>query len=435
MSGCAAILATYSASSSTAFMPFIFGRFGFVFASMLLGSYLALCGYLQQKMLSVAVRYPQVQTMPELAEVVVGRVGYNAYQFLQIANQQLFLPCAMLFVIKALKQIVIPPSSDGYVWPDRAPGAMGCNVTWIFIVFAFALVGTNLQRRFGHAAGLCKLTCVANVVQVALIVARVYLNPQDPSRKLSPADAWPDLALNDTPGTRAYWADIFTAFSSFGYCYVPCFIATEAMQELESKTSVHSALWWSTLYMFVLYTIVGALPVIAWGWDREYEVLSELKGDIFGKTANFMLLLASAMDFLITGISLNQRFQESIDPNFNPQDWSAKACAKWFLYALPSFTITFLMLCFVPNLNSLVGLMTAFVVPFSQLLGPATLTLVAARKGMLGSRLRLHDWIAVLMGCGVGTTMLVLGGASTINSIFFSGPLIKGDFFCKAVAG
>jgi len=94
-----------------------------------------------------------------------------------------------------------------------------------------------------------------------------------------------------------------------------------------------------------------------------------------------MLLLASAMDFLITGISLNQRFQEVVDPRFDPHDWSVKSCAKWFLYSLPSFLITFLMLCFVPNLSSLVGLMTAFVVPFSQLIGPATLIFVAHAKG------------------------------------------------------
>jgi len=132
---------------------------------------------------------------------------------------------------------------------------------------------------------------------------------------------------------------------------------------------------------------------------------------------------------------LNQRCQELVDPGFDPHDWSARSCGKWFVYSLPSFALTFLMLCFVPDLNSLVGLMTAFVVPFSQLIGPATLTLVATRKGMLGSRLRFYDWAVVLMGFVVGTAMLMIGGASTIKSIFFSGPLIKGDFFCKAVAG
>merc|ERR1712176_371521 len=245
----------------------------------------------------------------------------------------------------------------------------------------------------------------------------------------------PEFSLSDVKDSRAYWLDMFIALSSFGYCYVPCFIATEAMQELQSKPSVHSALVWSTIYMFVLYSVVGIFPVLAWGWDRQYEVLSELQGDSVGKSANVMLLLASAMDFLITGISLNQRFQEVVDPRFDPSDWSVKACSKWFLYSLPSFMVTFLMLCFVPNLSSLVGLMTAFVVPFSQLIGPATLIFVAARKGMSRDRLGLFDWLIVLMGLGVGATMLVVGGASTIKSIFFSGPLIQGDFFCKAVAG
>jgi hypothetical protein len=107
-SACAAILATYSASSSTAFMPYIFGRLGYVAAPMMLGFYLVLCGWLQQNTLRIALRHPDVHNMPALAELVAGRFGRSAYQFLQIANQQLFLPCAMLFVIKSLKQIVLP---------------------------------------------------------------------------------------------------------------------------------------------------------------------------------------------------------------------------------------------------------------------------------------------------------------------------------------
>merc|ERR1712226_1318123 len=99
----------------------------------------------------------------------------------------------------------------------------------------------------------------------------------------TPAEAF-SAFVNDSPGDRGYWADVFTALSSFGYCYVPIFIAT--------------------------------------------------------------------MDFLITAISLNQRLQENIDPDFDPRDWSGKTNLKWFLFSMPSLMVTFLMLCFIPDLNS-----------------------------------------------------------------------------------
>jgi hypothetical protein len=433
--GYAAILATYSVSSSTAFMPFIFGILGYVAAPVMLALYFLLCGSLQQKVLEIARLNPQVHNMPSLAELVAGRWGRFSYQFLQIANQQLFLPCALLFVIKSLKQIVLPASADGYVHPKSITGFLSCNVNWIYIVIGIAFVCTNLQRRFGHASNLCKVTCVANLLQVALIVARAYINDDDPQRKVTPAYALPAFELSDTVGDRANWADVFTALSSFGYCYVPVFIATEAMQEMKIKSHAVGGLWVSTVGMLGLYAVVGICPVLAWGWRREFEVLSELQGDMFGRLANVMLFLASGMDFLITAISLNQRLQENIDPGFDARDWSWKSNVKWLLLSMPSLIITFLMLCFIPDLNSLVGLMTAFVVPFSQIIGPALLTLLASRKGLLGTQLRLKDWFLIIVGVCIGTVMLIVGGASTIKSIFFNGPLIKGNFFCDAVAG
>merc|ERR1712129_379353 len=145
--------------------------------------------------------------------------------------------------------------------------------------------------------------------------------------------------------------------------------------------------------------------------------------------------MASATSFIITAISLNQRLQQRVDPGFDPRDWSKKACAKWFLYSLPSLAVGFLMLCFIPNLSSLVGLMTAFVVPCSQTIGPAILLLLAAHKGMLGRHLGCLEWVSVIAGFCTGALMIVVGGASTVYSIFFSGPLFHGNFFCDAVAG
>jgi len=261
------------------------------------------------------------------------------------------------------------------------------------------------------------------------------LNPDDHSGQYgeSPTYAIPPPELSSTAGQRGYWVDLFSSLSLFCYCYVPCFIATEAMQEMSNKGEMKKALWSSTICMYLLYTLVGVVPVLAWGWDRDINLLAELHHDWAGRTANVTLLLASGVDFLITAISLNQRLQQTIDPDFCPDDWSARGCLKWFLYSLPSLVVSLVMLCFIPDLETLSGLMTAFVVPFSQILGPATITLLAARQGVSGHPLSTRETLAITFGLIVGVVMLVAGISSTVYNILSIS--FEGDFFCEVVAG
>ncbi len=110
---------------------------------------------------------------------------------------------------------------------------------------------------------------------------------------------------------------------------------------------------------------------------------------------------------------------------------------KWFFYTLPPFTIGFALLCFVPDLGTLAGLMTAFVVPFSQLIGPAVLGLIASRKNMLGHRMSMFDLVVLYIGVLVGMLMLFLGMAATVVSVYdlVSNPeTFAGNFFCDDVA-
>merc|ERR1712050_239491 len=112
---------------------------------------------------------------------------------------------------------------------------------------------------------------------------------------------------------------------------------------------------------------------------------------------------------------------------------SKAAVAKWFVYSLPSSIISFLMLCFIPDLSTLVGLMTAFVVPFSQIIGPAVLTILASRQNKLGYDLGTGDWILFTAAFIVGILMLVVGGSATIYTIFWK-TSFSGNFFCDVVA-
>jgi len=329
--------------------------------------------------------------------------------------------------VKSLKQILYPFGQHDH--------PLGCNIHWLFFVLGAALVGTNLQRKFGHAGWLCTVTCVLNVLQVLLIVSRVLFTPDAHTGNYgdSPSYALPPANISSAAEQRGYWVTLFGSISLFGYCYVPCFIATEAMQEMSNKGEMKKALWSSTICMYFLYALVGIVPVLAWGWDRDINFLQELPLDWGGRTANLMLLLASGMDFLITAISLNQRFQQIIDPQFDHDDWSRSGCLKWFLYSLPSLVVSFVMLCFIPDLETLSGLMTAFVVPFSQILGPSIIILLAAKHGLSGHPLTGKEKAAIGFGFLVGVAMLAAGISSTIFNLLSIS--FEGDFFCEVVAG
>merc|ERR1712150_67065 len=184
------------------------------------------------------------------------------------------------------------------------------------------------------------------------------------------------------------------------------------MQEMKNKPDVKKALVSSSVLMYVIYAFVGLVPSIVWGWNRTENVLNELHGDFFGRAANLTLFIASGTDFLITSVSLNQRVQELVDPEFDPADWSSRANIKWLFYTLPSFSIGFMLLCFVPDLATLACLMTAFVVPFSQILGPVVLAIFASRRGILPPLLCWERFILVI-GIVVGVAMLIFGISAT----------------------
>merc|ERR1711988_2054914 len=98
-----------------------------------------------------------------------------------------------------------------------------------------------------------------------------------------------------------------------------------------------------------------------------------------------------------------------LNPSFDVDDWSFKGCGRWFCYSTPSMLVSFVMLCFIPKLASLSGLMTAFVVPFSQILGPAVLSLTASRKGLLKRRLSVCEKLLLGVSLAVGLLLLLLG--------------------------
>eukprot|EP00931_Biecheleriopsis_adriatica_P050694 TRINITY_DN29374_c0_g1_i2.p1 TRINITY_DN29374_c0_g1~~TRINITY_DN29374_c0_g1_i2.p1 ORF type:complete len:207 (-),score=37.70 TRINITY_DN29374_c0_g1_i2:22-642(-) len=206
------------------------------------------------------------------------------------------------------------------------------------------------------------------------------------------------------------------------------------MQEMGDKPSIKTSVDVATWSMFVLYTVVGLVPVSNWGWHRKDNVLSELGHGLPSLLANFCLLIPAAADFLVTAISLNKMALETLDPSIDIHDFRPKTRAKWFFVTLPSLLTTLLLMCFVPKLTVLAGLLTSFVIPAAQLVLPALAAVGASRKGLLGRLLTTHELLAITLGLNMGLLMIVAGGSSTVYSIVFR-TSYQGDFFCELVAG
>lgn len=419
--GCAALLATYSVSSSTVIMSFTFGHLGYISAPLLLGIYFLICCYLQAKILDIAAFYTEVRTLPDLAGAILGPAGRIVMSILQVLNQQFFCPCALLFCAKSLRFLAFPFGSPG--------NALNCNVDWVLFILLAALASVNALRRFGHVGWLCKVTCTTNVLQVVLICVQA-VSHSDANVERRP---WPPSSLSAMDAERGHWPEVFSAVSNFAYCYVPCFIATEALQEMQDKSQMRKASVSSTVSMYVLYVIVGLIPVYYWGWNVPQPITDKLEHDWLGISANLTLFLASGVDYIITSISVNQWFQEHVDPTLNVEDWSIKTCVRWFLCSLPSALITFAMCCFVPKLEVMMGIMTSAIAPMSQIIMPATIVFVGARKCLLHKVLQRYEWAILLLSFCAGAFVVCVGLSSTFYYLIHID--FSGDFFCTIVAG
>jgi len=435
MWGATAILSSYCVSSSTAIMPFVFGYLGFVGGPLMMGIFFWVCSTLQKVVLDISLANPGAHTMPESAAVAIGpRAGRLAY-FCQFLNQQLCLPAYLLFVIKSLKETLYPLGShtDGL---NLFPEWTRCNILWLVVPLLPAVWAINSQRSFQDSGRVCQVTAIVNVVQVCIIVAVVMSNPHGTTDSLAPSAPLlgTNFALNNDTTSQGYWVKVFQAMALFNYCYEPCFIATEVMHEMKDKRQMKKSLDIATWTMFAIYCAAGVVPVYFWGWQRRENGLQELGHGKFAVLANICLLLPSSVDFLVTAISLNKMALEVFDPGIDINDWGAGTRAKWFFVSLPAMMVTLALLCFVPRITTLLGLLTSCVIPTAQLLLPAAMAIMASRRHLLGRSLTSAEYVAIAMGVNIGLLSVVLGSSSTFYVIFFQSDF-NGSFFCELVAG
>ena len=131
----AAIQATWSTSSSTVLLPSVFGTLGW------LGGPLCLCGFaglalaVQLKVVEIAARDQTLEDMGDLGDVLGGRSGGNLFRGLLLANQILFLPCALVFCAHSLRALLAPVGTSDVkchlYWSRGGRAENVAATTWI----------------------------------------------------------------------------------------------------------------------------------------------------------------------------------------------------------------------------------------------------------------------------------------------------------------
>lgn len=399
----AAIQATWSTSSSTVLLPWIFGTLGYLGGPLCLVVFVGLALVVQLKVVELAAEHGAMSDMADVGEALAGEPGRRLFRGLLLANQVLFMPCALVFCAHSLR---------GLVFPKGPPASLACHFYWTMMLVGVAFVVLQSGRRFGHASTLALATSTMCCIQVACIVAAVLRTRAD-------GDDDDDAGYGPWPAADATWAEIFGAAGSIGYVYVPAFVTVDVMREMRAPEEMAKALTGATAYMVAIYVVVGLAPPLRWDTWRVADPVTDGFGasaPVLGRAANGLLLVACGLDYLLAALAVNGACRRALVPKLDLDAFDLKSCASWALVTAPGLAASVALSLFVPDLDGLVGLLCAVVVPLAQLAVPALL-LLKHHERVLGYACPSPTAAALAVAVVVGAALIGVTLSSTIYDI------------------
>merc|ERR1711879_763176 len=247
-------------------------------------------------------------------------------------------------------------------------------------------------------------------VQVSFIAYSVLRS--DAPEPMEPTTAWPEK--------NTQWASLLGNFGVFSYIYVPCFVTTDVMREMKEPGEMKKALSVATFAMVAIYMVVGLVPALHWGRDLTDPITDMLPHDGFGRSANVMLFLASGLDFMLAAITVNLFVERLLAGAERKKTGSF----GWALATLPGLAVTVILALLVPNLDTMIGILTATVVPMAQLILPSFLLITAANK-----YLNRIEKTALCIASFLGVVYLLFELAATVYDIATAD--YDGSYFCE----
>jgi len=344
------------------------------------------------------------KTLGELGEKLGGTWGRITLAGSQILFAQLWLPVGVILVTQAMQAIF--PNSEWWQ----------CNInpTALFAFLGFGLA--QVARNLGHAMWLAYASVsLLGVMSLCILIALMTDTSTEGDGGPGRIHTWDAIAGGstrvDAEGNSRYaWYNIFSALGVFIYSCLPNCIVVETMAQMEHPEEMHKAAKISFAFYVLVYLLTGVVGCLYWGGDVALPMTNVMKNDIFGVTANLILVYCTLLDFVIGATTVNRFVQDLIDPDYDFA-WNTKGTIKWFMYSLPASILSTLMALFIPKLESLTGILNSITGSTLQLTGIAVLLLLLKTE-----MVQAHRGLIVLVAvAGLFLTFVIL--ASTFYFI------------------
>jgi hypothetical protein len=370
---------TFQTSGSLVLLPWTFATLGYVLGpiAMVLVFAVVLRAQSFLNTAAVAARSEEEEeearlalaTLPGLAARMGGRRLGSFASWLQGANMLLVMPTQLNVTGAALQYVV-----------NTRPGSSAhCNIIYVLVVAAPAVLVTQFVRRIGHKTGaLAGISFLIICTKCCLIIYSILTHAD-----LYESDAAPVAGLGEAVRTADVysWAHIVSALGNLLWFFAPVFLNTELVAVMKYPQQVHRQLITVAACLVVLYTAVGTVGAATWGIAVRGLINLQLPYDWTGVAVNCLLMYGGWLDYLISEIVFTGHLQQLLEPGFDKSDFSAGACGRWLLYSLPGNLCAVGLVCFVPKLETLVGVISATCVTLASFTLPALAGLHWGRHG------------------------------------------------------
>ena len=331
------ILATFNTSGSIILIPWSYGRIGYIVGPL---THLAIVGmalYFSCFLIDVATSNSKgmckCRTLGDVGHILAGRFGRRLFVSLQMLNMILYIPVAMETVGLSLQYL------SGYKW--------NCIGYWNLITFGILLILLQFVKNWKKAAWLAYIT-TAGLLPFAFAYYEDEIKSSD--EYLGPVQAAGSPDIN--------WHDLALAVSAFSYTFAPNFILIEVMSDMKDKTSCKSAMYTSAALQVSFYLVAGLVGVALWGWNVTDPVTLEIhEGSWIGLLLSAMIVVAVCLDYLIASKVVNDWTRRTLFSKWEKGS-GCREVARHFFITLSTTTISLGMVLAIPDLSTLVGVVT-----------------------------------------------------------------------------
>lgn len=241
-------------------------------------------------------------------------------------------------------------------------------------------------------------------------------------------------------GSSQPWNKYIAAISVFLYSFCPMFVAVEVASGMEQPEGIRRALVISYLFPALLvYCPTGVVIPLLWGANVPNPVTSAMGNGPLAGVTNGMLLYSTLLDFVVAATTVNGVAQRMMFPGFDGV-LNVRNLPRWLVITFPSLIIALSLALFVPELDSLVGLLTFLCVPVVMLFAPAGMLLrlrhtpAGAEPESLPARIAsiaASSKYLLALGVIVGVPFVPAILAETIYSV--AQLQLNGHYWCSSV--